>query len=202
MACDRIAGAHKLYYMPFGATAATYLGQTGEEGIRQIREMKIQPVTSDEFGPDAVVDHIFQGQNLFIEFVVQEVNKDIVQMLLHPFQSEYTGSVHTSVAQHRYGVVGRLGCQVYGTLEAIPVNFSSAAGFTGGSANGAIGTYPGTNSSGTAGRQYKGMVVSDISESMDGTGRFVPVRFQAVPFVDPNDADLTVLWNWISAPTT
>lgn len=198
MPCDRIAGAHRLYYMPFGATSATYLGQTGEEGMRQIREVKLQAITSDEYGPEAVVDHVFQGQNLFLEFVVQEVNKDIVQMLLHPFQSEYTSTVQTSVAQHKYGVVGRLGCQVYGTLEAIPVAHSSASAFTGGSATGVTGVYPGTPNTGNAGRRYKGLVTSDISESMDGTGRFVPVRFQAVPF---DDSGTTVLWQWISTYT-
>jgi hypothetical protein len=201
MACDRIAGPHLLYYAPYGVSITTYLGTTGPEGFRQIREMKVQPVTSDQYGAEAAVDFIFQGQNMYLEFVVQEVNKDIVQQLLHPFQCNYTSSAVSSVTQEDYGVVGRLGCAVAGTLEAIPVGFSAAQSFAGGSATGTAGTYPGTAATNPlSGRQYKGLVVSDITESLDGSGRFVPVRFQVIP--DLFSGSTLKMWKWISANTS
>ena len=99
-------------------------------------------IPSDQLGPEAAVDGIYQGTNLELEFVVQEPNLDIVQMMLHPFQGEYVSGDVTSVDQEDYGVPGRLVCAVIGTLEAIPIDFTPAAAFSGGSATGAAGTYP------------------------------------------------------------
>lgn len=201
MACDRIAGNHKLYYAPFGKTDGTvYLGQTGPEGFNQIRDFFMQEITTDEYGPSTVVDHVYQGQNVTLEFILQELNKDIVQMFLHPFQCTYASGVATAVRQEDVGAVGRLGCGVYGVLEAIPAPFSPAQAFTGGSASGTAGTYPGTAAtSPQSGRQYKGLVVGTLTEPMDSRLRAVPVRFQCYPY---DVSGVTKHWQWISAVST
>lgn len=197
MACDRIAGNHKLYYAPYGTTGApTYLGQTGPEGIRMTRTIITDDVMSDELG-GGIVDHVYRGENLQIEFVAQEVNKDIVQMFLHPWTNTYTAGVQTAARQEDYGVPGRLGCGVYGVLEAIPAAFSPAEAFTGGSAAGTSGVYPGTAATAPAsGRQFKGIVVGDLTETLDTSARFVPVRFQCYPFTV---SSVLKHWQWISA---
>lgn len=199
MACDRIAGNHKLYYAPYGQTTApTYIGQTGPEGFNQIRDFFMQEITSDEYGPSTVVDHIYQGQNVTLEFIVQELNKDVVQMMLHPFQCTYTAGVATAVRQEDMGAVGRLGCGVYGVLEAIPAPFSPAEAFTGGSAAGSAGVYPGTAATTpSSGRQYRGLVVGTLTEPMDSRLRSVPIRFQCYPF---SDSSVIKHWKWIQGP--
>lgn len=200
MACDRIAGNHKLYYAPFGTSSMSssthYLGQTGPEGFNQIRDFHMQEITTDEYGPNTVVDHVYQGQNVVLEFVLQELNKDVVQMFLHPFQCTYVSGVATAVRQEDVGGVGRLGCGVFGILEAIPAPFSPAEAFTGGSAAGTSGTYPGTAATAPlSGRHYRGIVVGTLTEPMDSRLRSVPVRFQCYPFAV---SGVTKHWKWIS----
>jgi hypothetical protein len=200
MACDRIAGAHKLYYAPYGASSVTYLGVTGPEGINQVRTYNVQEVTGDEYGPNTIIDHVYQGENMRIEFVAQEVNKDIVQMMMHPWTNTYTAAVQTAARQEDIGVAGRLGCTVYGILEAIPLAFTPAQAMTGGSAAGTAGVYPGTEAaSPSSGRQYKGIVVGDITEFMDARARFVPITFQCYPFLD---SSVMKHWKWITTNST
>lgn len=201
MSCDRIAGSHKFYYAPYGTTGGpTYLGATGPEGINQVREFFTQEITSDELGPNSVIDHVYQGENLTLEFVLQEVNKDIVQMFLHPWQCAYTSGAVSSVNQEHFGAPGRLGCAVYGVLEAIPTAFSRAEGFTGGSAAGSTGVYPTTPAeTPNSGRHYRGLVVGTLTEPMDTRARFIPVRFQCYPFTD---STFTKHWKWISEVST
>lgn len=197
MACNRIAGNHKLYYASYGTTGSpTYLGQTGPEGIRVTRQVLADEITGDELG-GGIVDHVYRGENLFLEFVVQEVNLDIVQQFLHPWHNTYNSGIATAVRQEDYGVPGRLGCGVYGVLEAIPAPFSPAEAFTGGSAAGTAGIYPGTPASTPmSGRHYRGLVVGDLVETLDSSARFVPVRFQCYPFTD---SSVIKHWKWISA---
>lgn len=200
MACDKIAGAHKLYYAPFGVTAVTYLGTTGDEGIRQVREMLWDQIHSDSLGPEADVDAVFVGQNMTLDFVLQDVNLDIVQMFLHPAQCEYTSTAVTSVAQEKYGVAGRLACGMLGTLEAIPVAFTPAQSFSGGSAAGTAGVYPGTSaSSPLSGRKYYGINILEVTEEMGAKARFIPARFKCYPW---DDSGTTKMWKWISTFTT
>lgn len=205
MACDRIAGAHKLYFAPHGKTTGgvTYIGATGPEGINLVREYQLQEIQSDLLGPSAVVDHVYQGANMYLEFVVQAVNKDVVQQMLHPFQNTFSSSVATAVAQEHFGVAGRLGCQVYGILEAIPVPFSPASDFTGGSATGGVSDYPTTPASTPSGRQFKGIVVGTLTESLDSRARFIPIRFQCYPWYDSDNGDgALVHWKWVTTNST
>jgi hypothetical protein len=200
MSCDRIAGPHKMYYSPFGADGVTYLGLTGPEGITQVRTYNLQEITSDEFGPNSIVDHVYQGQNLRVEMVLQEVNKNIAQMMMHPWTNTYTSTIQTAARQEDFGVPGRLGCTVYGVLEAIPIAFSPAQGFAGGSASGTAGVYPDTAATSPgSGRRYRGLVVGDISEFMDARARFVPIVFQCYPYVV---SEVQKHWEWITTATT
>lgn len=216
MACYRVAGAHKLYYAARGQEGVTYLGMTGDEGVRVTRDYLYQDITSDELGPQAIVDHVYQGSNLYLEFVLQELNFDIVQQFLHPFQNAFiSGAVPdpnntaspATVHQERYGVPGRLGCAVMGTLEVLPVAFSPAEAFNAGSASGTAGDYPATAAtSPVAGRRYKGIVTGSIVENLDSSARFVPVRFQCYPFLvgdEPDELDAVYYhWTWIGTPST
>lgn len=203
MACDIIAGAHKLYYAPYGTTSGgvTYLGRTSEGGITQIRDFLTQEITADELG-EGVVDEVYLGENMTLEFSLMDVNKDIVQEFLHPYQQTFASGVATAVKQEQYGVAGRLACGVYGVLEAIPVGFSPAEAFTGGSAAGTAGTYPGTPASTPlAGRQYRGLVIGTLTEGLNSRARIVPVRFRCLPYTDESSNRIQH-WTWISAASS
>lgn len=206
MPCNRIAGAHRLYYSPYKGSdpdtpVTTYLGMTGDEGIVIERETLIQDITTDELGPEAIVDGVFTGENMTIKFVLQELNLDIVQQFLHPFQCEYTSTDVSSVAQEYYGVPGRLVCGVIGTLEAIPLDFSPAAAFTGGSATGTGGVYPGTPPTGNAGRRFRGICIGTKAENLDARARFVPVVFRCYPFLHSSETRYRY-WYWIDDYTS
>ncbi len=202
MLCNIVSGGHKLYYAPFGtaATAMTsddYLGSTGEEGIRQNREWLMQEISSDELGPGAIVDGVFQGQNMEIEFVMQEMNTLRAQQFLHPFQQTFTSTAVTGIQQENYGVAGRLACGVVGILKAIPNFHTPAAAFDIGTNNtGATSVYPGTANATVSGRMYKGICIGTMVESLDNTPRFVPVRFRCYPF---DDSGVMKMWKFITA---
>lgn len=199
MSCNIIAGAHDLYYAPYGVTIVTYLGTTDGTGIKQISTADWKHVQSDSTGPGTDVDSIYLGRNMELEFVLQEVNRDIVQMFLYPAQCEYISSAVSGVAQEKLGVAGRLACQMQGTLEAIPVGFTPAQAFTGGSASGTSGVYPGTPaSSPTSGRKYYGVNVLEVTEELGAQERFIPARFKCYPW---SDSGTMKMWKWISAPT-
>lgn len=202
MACARIAGAHKLYYAPFGDTTVTALGATGDEGIRVTGDEAVLDITSDELGPSTVVDGVYQGKNLELEFVVQELNSLTAQMFLNPWQQTYASAVATGVSTENLGVPGRLVCAVWGTLEAIPVDFTSAADFRLGGALGAgTAVYPGTANTAVAGRRYRGLVIGAKTENMDNNPRFVPIRFKAYPF-QITSGGVWKMWQWITAVDT
>lgn len=200
--CARISGTHDLYYAPFGVTIVTYLGITGPEGIRLNRTSQYLEVASDELGPGSIVDGIYQGSSMEMEFVLQEANLDIVQQFLHPFQCTYTGSAVAGVRQEDHGVAGRLYSGVVGTLEAIPRPFTPAQAFTGGSATGTAGVYPGTAATTPlSGRKFYGIHIGEVMETLDATGRFIPARFRCLPWVDANDSNRIKFYKWISTYT-
>ena len=178
----KIAGYHKLYYDPSGTlpTLAQYVGTTGDEGIVLTRETLIQPITSDELGPEAIIDGVYQGANVTLEFVLQDINQDHVQALLHPFQESSDSAV-----QSRVGVAGQLGSGKAGMLYAEPIDGSPAyAAFGAGDAT--------ANQS----RKFMGINVAPVVETLDATARFVPVRFQCYPF----EVDSVLhFWEWVSA---
>ena len=132
-----ISGVHKLYYTPFttnisGTIAATadYLGMTGPEGIRLTREDHTDPIYNDANGPDAPQDVVFRGVSMYLDFVLQEIDRTQTYQMLYPWGIDPDDTT-PPIAQipgrpDRYGAPGRFGCQVAGKLEAIPMQGSAA----------------------------------------------------------------------------
>ena len=158
-----------------------HLGMTGSEGIRTNQEINTIPIAGDRFG-ETDVDGVFSGQNLTLEWVLQEVNKDSVQNFL----SWYRNS-SAATEKHFFnemGQVGNLISSLAGTLKIAPrVNTTSNLA-------------PGNNQEAT--RYYKGVNVSPIQEILATEPNFIPVSFKAYPFYDSNNN--IVMFEWGDSP--
>jgi hypothetical protein len=202
MACYKIAGAHRLFYVePYlvgganpGAVVTTttmnadsYIGDTGEEGIRLTRETLLQDITSDQLGK-GIVDEVYQGANLTMEFVAQDVNREIVLRLLYPWQTSITDDGLDAQIQD-YGPPGTMVCARMGVLVAFPVEDTPA--YTADS--GATGPF----NFGSNGRAFVGINVGPVPETLDTTPRFIPVRFRCYPFYNTS-TKLWKFWEWVS----
>jgi hypothetical protein len=192
--CYRIAGAYRLYYASYDTdgeaefpvwNANYFLGSTGEEGVRSNREFFMQDITSDQMG-QGIVDGVYQGSNLEIEFVVQDYARQSVQSLLYPWQTS-AGATAPVVDQSLYGTPGSLACSKFGTLWMYPVTGTPAASFVQGGAT-----------SGNNAMQFKGISIGPVAENFDTNARFVPVRFRCFPFYA---SSAYRQFNWIANST-
>jgi hypothetical protein len=198
--CYKISGAHRLYYMEpkelndrldtsvatavAALTMANYIGDTGEEGIRLNRDVIVQDITSDQLGK-SIVDGVYQGANVELEFVAQDVIRDAVVRLLYPWQVNFTTAAQ-AVSIEKLGDPGAMACAASGLLVAYPIPGTTAFTAIAGSA---IANY-------TA-RAFMGVSVGPVSESLDTTPRFIPVRFRCIPFWNDTDKKWR-FWEWTS----
>jgi hypothetical protein len=181
MSADMIAGYYDLYWMEEGVSSgAASLGSTGPEGIEFDEQANLFPITGDAFGPQTVVDWIYQGGNLILNFVLQEVKLAAAKKFLNPWTQELQGS--PQYGEFRLGVPGELGTNVMGTLQMIPRTGAPAASYM---------------SSGTAqGLQMVGIALGQYRKFFDTRARFIPVQFQAIPVSDSG----TYRWaKWITS---
>lgn len=179
MACYRLAGGYRLYYASYNGDGAGavptlavgfYLGSTGEEGIRMNIDPIYQEVKSDQLG-DAVVDDVYRGQNLQMEFVVQEYTRTAVQELLFPMQTS-GGATGATVDTSLFGAPGSMACGFAGTLWAFPIPGTPAATLAVGGATLTANAM-----------QFTGMHVGPTPINLDTSGRFIPIRFRCYPFI-------------------
>lgn len=179
MSANMIAGYYDIYWMENGVSSgAATVGITGPEGVEIEEQANLFPITGDAFGPQTVVEHIYQGGNLFLNFVLQEVKLAAAKKFLNP----WTQSAGTpAYGEFQVGVPGQLGTNVYGTLQMIPRTSTPAASY---------------QASGGQGLQMTGIALGNYRKFFDTRARFIPVRFQAIPFSDSG----TYRWaKWITA---
>lgn len=163
---DKIAGYFDIYWMEHGvSSSAAILGNTGPDGINWEEEFNLQEITGDAYGPRTVVDWIYQGGNMFLNFVIQDVKLISVKKFLNP----WTFSTGTpTYGEGRMATPGALGSNTaIGTLQLIPRSGTPAASYM---------------ASGGSGMQFKGLCIGPHNRSLDTRARFVPVRFQCVPY--------------------
>ena len=114
---------------------------------------------------------MYRGQNLQLEFVVQEYTRSAVQELLFPMQTS-GGSTGATVDVSLFGAPGAMACGFAGTLWAFPIAGTPAASL-------AVGGATSSNNS----MQFTGMHVGPTPINLDSAGRFIPVRFRCYPFI-------------------
>lgn len=191
-ACYKVAGGYRIYYAPydtagddFPAIASYhYIGMTGPEGFRMNKQTLFQEVGADQLG-GTIVDVIHQGANMDLEFVVQDYSRESVQSLVYPFHT--TGTTTTiAVDSSDFGISGACGSGYMGTLWMYPIAGTPAAALEFG------GGVVGTNA-----MQFKGMNIGPVTFNMDGTARFVPIRFRCFPFLT-SSTGVMKHFNWIT----
>lgn len=181
MSANMIAGPHDLYWMEAGVSSgAATLGSTGPEGITSNKTLNMEMIQGDQLGGETNIDGVYQGGNLILQFTIQEVKLAIVKKFLNPItedESAVTGG------PEYVGVVGAMLSTYFGTLQIMPRTNTPAASL---------------NASGGNGRQYTGLVISPLLETLDYRTRFVPVTFQCFPFADAGDSNKVKWWKWIT----
>lgn len=200
--CYKIAGPHYLFYAPYNGTddfptiaAAMYLGMTGAEGIRLNRETLLQDIQVDQLG-QTIVDGVCQGESMELEFVLQDLNRQVVQAFMHPWNTASDAELSDSgnvalgdgITEEVMATPGKTVCSVVGTLWMYPIAGTGAYSYTAGGAT-----------TGSTARQFKGICVGPLVENFDTNPRFVPVRFRAYPFYSSGTG--WKWWNWIANNT-
>lgn len=129
-----IAGPFKVSYAGPGLTtitdrtlagptnpAAGSLGVIGSKGFRQIRRYALEDITTDLLG-DTVVDSVFMGGDMFLEFELEEANKANVLCLENPYR---TGTLSTSVdGDNEVGIPGTFATTYAGSLVIEPLYYN------------------------------------------------------------------------------
>lgn len=163
---NMIAGYYDMYWMANGVSSgAASLGLTGPEGVEVEEEFNMQEITGDALGPKTVLDWIYQGGNLFLNFVIQEVKAAACMKFMNPWTAA-TGT--PTYGEFKVGTPGTLASATsMGTLQMIPRTSTPAASYYG---------------SGNQGFQFMGQVIGPHRRAFDTRARVVPVRFQCVPY--------------------
>ena len=123
-----IAGPFTLSFTPNGGSAGS-LGIIGPEGIRWSRNYSGQPITGDLYGAETILDGVYTGGNLILEFLLQEANRTQVKALAYPFNASTTSSM-TATLEHELGVPGVLWSKAAGSLVITPALGTKAAAET------------------------------------------------------------------------
>lgn len=181
-----ISGYHDLFYSdraPTDVTSVPRIGSTGPEGIRLNLSKNFFEIRGDALGNDTIVDSIAQGGNCSLEFVLQELNLNIVRQFIAPARE--TASPTTRPTHQEVGLVGHLGSSISGALYAVPREDTPA--------DRAHHTAAGATRKTV--RKFVGHVINDLPETLDSTMSVIPVQFLCFPFVD--SSGVTVWFDWL-----
>lgn len=105
---------------PSGSSAP--LGLIGPEGIRFSKSVSGEPITSDQYGKDTILDAVYSGGNLYLEFTLLEANLAAVKNLAHPFSGAPSSTTTALFGQeHELGNPGSLWSAGCSSLVITPV---------------------------------------------------------------------------------
>lgn len=175
-----IAGPFKAFYTPptasySGATTST-LGVIGEKGVRQIRTFDVEEYTSDLLG-SSVVEGVFMGGNMFLEFELEEANLNTVKTLIQPFVVGHSGggTGHDDADPSQFvGIPGTFATSYAGTLLLRPLYAKSASN---------IDTSAGNQT--TPSRSYGEVTLAggfQQEQLLASKRRTVPIRLRCYPY--------------------
>lgn len=129
---NAIAGPFTLAYTPPGGASGS-LGVIGREGFRVMRSHSAEPITCDQYGGDTVIDGVYTGGSVYLEFLLQEANRACCKALAFPFNETSTNAtpiVGQYSLEHELGVPGMLLSSAAGALVATAVAGTLAAAET------------------------------------------------------------------------
>ena len=88
------------------STSPLSLGVIGEQGIEVSRVVNGQEITGDNLGAGTMQDGVYQGMNMFVSFVMEEIDLDGVKNIVWPWHSALPSA--DDAHQGRIGQVGSL----------------------------------------------------------------------------------------------
>ena len=171
---DAIAGPFRASYAgPAGASPAlAHLGVIGSRGIRQKRRVEIEEYSADLAG-NSMVEGVYLGGQVFLEFDLEEVNLNTVGALCNQFKiGTITG---TQDHQNEMGVPGTFVTSKAGSIVLEPLY----------SASGNIHTTAGNQTTPVRTYGIVAMAAGFEVESLYSSKRKThPVRLRCYPYSD------------------
>jgi len=125
-----IAGPFNLTYKAPGASVASSLGLVGPDGIRISRSVGGEPITSDQYGPETILDAIYTGGNYYLEFLLREASFTACKSLAYPFNETNTTNFGKNTLERELGTPGVLYSASCGEMVATAIAGTAAAGET------------------------------------------------------------------------
>ena len=176
-----VAGPFRATYAPPSTSTitASTLGVIGEKGIRQIRTFDGEDFSGDLLG-SSVVESVYLGGNMFLEFDLEEANWNTVKALINPFRVGDLGGAASEAdpdPSNYVGVPGTFASYYCGSLILNPLYASTTAGATHTSAGAQV----------TPVRTY-GLVTLAAGfqqeQLLASKRRTVPIRLRCFPYSD------------------
>lgn len=121
---DAVAGPFRATYAGPAATNPVlgHLGVIGARGIRQIRRFEGEDYSADLLG-NSVVESVYLGGQMFLEFELEEANLANVLCLENPFR---TGTLSTTIdGDNEVGVPGTFATAKAGSVVLSPLYSTS-----------------------------------------------------------------------------
>lgn len=171
---DAVAGGfHVTYTGPSGSNPAIgHLGVIGARGVRQIRRYELEDYSADLLG-NSVVESIYLGGQLFLEFELEEANLANVLVLENPFR---TGTMSlTTDGDNEVGVPGTFATSKCGSVTLTPLYATS----------GTIHTSAGNQT--TPVRTYGLVTLAagfEKEKLMASKRKVIPIRLRCYPYSD------------------
>ena len=191
-----IAGPFRATYTPPTGSTVTgaSLGVIGEKGIKQIREFSGEDYTGDLLG-NTVIESVYMGGNMFLEFDLEEANWNVVKALMNPFRVGDLGGAASEAdpdPMNYVGIPGTFASSYCGSLVLNPL-YSA----TGGSL---INTTAGGQT--TPVRTY-GLVTLpanfNMEQSLSSKRRIIPIRLRCFPYLGSSGDATKYIWYSLGA---
>lgn len=160
------------------------LGIIGTRGIRQIRRFEGEDFGGDLLG-NSIIDSVYLGGQMFLEFELEEANKQNVMALMNPFTAGALGSTPTVDAGGRVGVPGTLATAKAGSLVLQPLY----------NVSGSLHTEAGSQT--TPVRIYGLVTIAmgfDMEVLLASKRRTIPIRLRCYPYLNAAATPDEYIW--------
>jgi hypothetical protein len=173
-----VMGPYQAWYAPYASEySGTFasLGALDNTGIKQREPIGGHELTTGLYG-ETVVDGVTAGsQGMFLDFVLQEVDKVIIRKMLKP---NYLDTLAVTAGDGTYAVEG--------AIQPSGVLWSQQAGML--KLKPLAGTYAATMNSGTNNvRWYKSVFLNNgnqIEEALNWREKFIQIQLRVLPYTD------------------
>ena len=170
---DAVAGPFRASYTgPAGSPSIQHLGVIGSRGIRQIRRYEGEEYAADLAG-SSIVEGVYLGGQVFLEFELEEANLNAVKGLMNPFRAATDHP--TADVGNEMGIPGTFMTSKAGAITLNPLYTSS----------GNLHTTAGAQT--TPIRTYGLVTIAagfEREELLSSRRKVIPMRLRCFPYSD------------------